>query len=343
VGHSCEGPSVAVDRTQAGNFLLAWQGNVNDPSTYPVWSGFARGFNSSLATVKNDFRVDLAGRSPPATRGPYSDWFALAWADNRGLVTPTQARRSRPRRDGRSGLRLVSPAKLPRVRDPWYGSAVTRSALSVRRPRLMTLEEWADLDEDAEGELVDGVLEEEEMPSLLHELVVAWLIGILRVWVRRRKGFVTGSETKIAVGARRGRKPDVALFLHGALPPVDAALIRTPPHLVVEVASPRPRDMRRDRIDKLADYARTGIRYYWIVDPQLRVVEIFELAPNGRYQVALNVGHGRLAVPGCAGLVLDVDALWDELDEAMSEDPGSRRGRNARKRTAVVKTTPKRP
>jgi len=30
----------------------------------------------------------------------------------------------------------------------------------------MTLEEWADLPEDEEGELVDGRLEEEEMPGL---------------------------------------------------------------------------------------------------------------------------------------------------------------------------------
>ena len=41
--------------------------------------------------------------------------------------------------------------------------------------RAMTLEEWAALDEEVEGELVDGILEEEEMPSFLHEIVVAWL------------------------------------------------------------------------------------------------------------------------------------------------------------------------
>ena len=39
----------------------------------------------------------------------------------------------------------------------------------------MTLEEWAAMPEDDEGELVDGVLVEEEMPDLTHETVVAWL------------------------------------------------------------------------------------------------------------------------------------------------------------------------
>ena len=60
----------------------------------------------------------------------------------------------------------------------------------------MSLEEWAALDDDVEGELVDGVLEEEEMPTVLHELVVAWVFATLRTWARRRRGFVFGSETK---------------------------------------------------------------------------------------------------------------------------------------------------
>jgi len=36
--------------------------------------------------------------------------------------------------------------------------------------------------------------------------------GGLSPWARRRRGFVSGSETKLAVAPRRGRKPDLALF-----------------------------------------------------------------------------------------------------------------------------------
>jgi hypothetical protein len=45
--------------------------------------------------------------------------------------------------------------------------------------RALTLAEWGALDEDEPGELVDGVLVEEEVPDYVHELVVAWLIGVL--------------------------------------------------------------------------------------------------------------------------------------------------------------------
>lgn len=180
----------------------------------------------------------------------------------------------------------------------------------------MTIEEWAALDEDVEGELVDGVLEEEEMPSVLHETIVLWLGAILRVWAGRRRGLATGSEAKIAIGPRRGRKPDLSVFLPPSLPALSDTLVRVAPHLVVEIASPRPRDVRRDRIDKLADYARAGVRYYCIVDPQLRSLEVYELGRDGRYTVALSATHGRVRVPGCPGLVLDLTALWGEVDEA---------------------------
>src|SRR5438128_2264029 len=160
------------------------------------------------------------------------------------------------------------------------------------------------------------MLEQEEMPTFLHELVVTWIAAALRNWVRRCHGFVVGSETKLAVAPRRGRKPDLALFLPGALPALPDALIRVSPHLVVEVESPRPRDVHRDRVDKLTDYARAGIRLYAIVDPQLRTVEVYELGRDGRYAVACVAGRGRVRVPGCPGLVLNLDALWKEVDEA---------------------------
>jgi Uma2 family endonuclease len=187
---------------------------------------------------------------------------------------------------------------------------------AIPQPKPMTIEEWGDLDEDVEGELVDGFLEEEEMATFLHELVVMWLARTLGSWARRRHGYIAGSEAKIAVGARRGRKPDLSVYLHGKVPALADSLIRIPPHVVVEVISPRPRDARRDRVEKIGDYARAGIGYYWILDPQLRTLEVLELEASAQYRVALARSRGKCRIPGCPGLLLNLDDLWAEIDDA---------------------------
>jgi hypothetical protein len=74
----------------------------------------------------------------------------------------------------------------------------------------LTLEQWAALDEDVEGELVDGELVQEELPSVLHEAIAAWLLTVLRLWVHPRGGIAFGAELKLALSKQRGRKADIS-------------------------------------------------------------------------------------------------------------------------------------
>jgi Uma2 family endonuclease len=192
-------------------------------------------------------------------------------------------------------------------------------------PSAMSIDEWAAMPEDDPGELVDGYLQEEEMPGLLHEIVVAWLFSTLRSWVAPRDGLVFGSEAKFAVAARRGRKPDLTMYLPGHPPLPRYGAVRVPPDVAVEIVTPTPRDVRRDRVEKFDDYAAFGVRYYWIVDPEQQTLEIFELGADGRYVRALGATGGILtAVPGCEGLVLAVDELWREAEKLAAAEPASR-------------------
>ena len=194
----------------------------------------------------------------------------------------------------------------------------------MSEPRLLhrelTLEEWAELPEDEPGELVDGRLEEEEMPSGVHELVGGWFVQMLSNWLVPRGGFVLTCDAKYAVAPRRGRKPDVSVYLPGrARTSLRASLLRKPPSIAVEIVTPTPRDVRRDRIEKSKDYAAAGVSWYWLVDPEARTMEVLELGADGRYTLAAAATAGHLVVPGCEGLSLDLDALWAHVDRWIEE------------------------
>lgn len=201
--------------------------------------------------------------------------------------------------------RMTEPARL---------ELVDRS-----RIRPITEAEWISLPEDDAGELVDGWLVEEEVPDAIHEVLIAALVQLFRNWIAPR-GVVMGSEAKFSL-LGRGRKPDVSVFLPGQPFPPRRGVIRVPPHLVVEIVSPTPRDGRRDRVEKFDEYAAFGVPYYWLVDPELRSVEIFERDPAGRYARLIGRSSGSIEeVPGCPGLSLDIDQLWAAADQLPAED-----------------------
>jgi Uma2 family endonuclease len=188
--------------------------------------------------------------------------------------------------------------------------------------RPISIADWEAMPEDEPGELVDGRLEEEEMSSFVHELVVVALITMFKVWLAGRGGFVFGSDAKFALKPTRGRKPDLSVFLPGGRKPPPRGACRIPPDILVEVVSPTPRDGRRDRVEKLKEYAAFGVRWYGIVEPELRSVQILELGPDSRYTYAASATDGTIEVPGCDGLSLDLDALWKEADLLEASEDG---------------------
>lgn len=172
--------------------------------------------------------------------------------------------------------------------------------------------------EDEPGELVEGVLVEEEDVGALHESVVAWLVFIIRSWLGTR-GRVLASDAKFAVTDRSGRKADVTVYFTRPKLPAHS-VIRTPPDIAIEIISPRPKDRRRDRLEKLVEYAAFGIRYYWLIDPEVRTLEVLERTPRGTYTIALSASAGAVSIPGCEGLLLDLDSLWAEVDDLMGDE-----------------------
>jgi Uma2 family endonuclease len=174
-----------------------------------------------------------------------------------------------------------------------------------------TWEDFLALPDDDRRELVDGELVELEVSTDPHEHIVARVIFFLTLWGRPRRARVHGSNYKIRISARRGFFPDVQLYLaDNPARGQKQGLEHGHPDLVVEVISPGTG--RVDRLLKRDAYAGLGVPEYWIIDPELRMLERLILR-DGLYAIA--EGHSDDATfrpASFKGLEIPLAELWEE-------------------------------
>ncbi len=90
-------------------------------------------------------------------------------------------------------------------------------------------------------------------------------------------------------------------------------------------STPEPRDRRRDRIEKLREYAAFRVRWYWLIDPEARSLEILKLGDDGHYAPAvgtrlINFAIERQRHDGFIGRA----ALLARLDQLLIEERADR-------------------
>jgi len=147
------------------------------------------------------------------------------------------------------------------------------------------------------AELVDGRLEILPMPTLKHQRILRWLLGMFE------GAAPVGSITLFAPLPTRLfpgtiREPDLLYIAPENAPGPD---VDYPTHidLALEIVSPGKDARQRDYEDKRVDYARAGISEYWIVDPLENQVTVLVL------QDSIYTEHGVFRIGDVAsGLLL---------------------------------------
>lgn len=175
-----------------------------------------------------------------------------------------------------------------------------------------TKSSWEDflaLPDNDRRELIDGELIEVEVPTKLHEYIVAEILMLLRLWSKTNGGVALASGYKVQISEVRGVMPDVQYF--GPANPASRSLEdedNARPDLAVEVISPSSRTY--DQATKLEWYADIGVSEYWLVDPDARTLQRFQLGED-RYTVAEALRGDAVFKPDTfPGLLIPLADLW---------------------------------
>lgn len=150
-------------------------------------------------------------------------------------------------------------------------------------------------------------------PNLWHQSVSSNLHSILGPFVREhRLGRVFSAPVDVLLSDHDVAQPDL-VFISNERPEAleDPRYIQGAPDLAIEILSPSSR--RNDEIVKRHRYEELGVREYWIVDPQQRMVRVFRRVGE-RFAVPeeFSAEQGEVLItPLLQGLEIPVGSLFE--------------------------------
>ncbi len=150
---------------------------------------------------------------------------------------------------------------------------------------------------------------EPSMPTLEHGEVIAALIAALRPYVLSQGlGRVFAPQTTYHLPGIPARDPDASFIRRERLPKDPNVDPDMPPDVAVEVVS------RTDTFGavnlKVTQYLDVGVRMVWLINPDLRTVDVYQPGePSRRF----NAGDTLAGDPVIPGFALPVSELftWD--------------------------------
>ncbi len=142
--------------------------------------------------------------------------------------------------------------------------------------------------EDERWEIIDGVAYMQAAPTPTHQ-------EILMELARQIANYLTGKPCKVYPapfcvrltkdderkneGITKVVEPDITVVCDKSK--IDEKGCNGAPDMIIEIISPS--STKRDRFIKFNAYEKAGIKEYWIVEPDVKIVSVFVLQHNGSY------------------------------------------------------------
>lgn len=169
-----------------------------------------------------------------------------------------------------------------------------------------TSRDYEQLAEGAPYQLIDGELVMTPSPNFEHQDILLNLAVQLRSFVVQQKfGTVVIAPMDVQLTDTEVYQPDI-IYVSDKRKGIIQERIKGTPDLIIEVLSPS--NAYYDLVHKKNVYEATGVREYWIVDPQEKSIEVYE---NVDRQFRL---HGKAKQTGMVGSKL-LEGFSVNLDE----------------------------
>jgi len=148
----------------------------------------------------------------------------------------------------------------------------------------VTYDIYAAMPDDGQRyEVIDGVLEMmSPSPTATHQ-GISVIMSFELVRSCNSDYMIYAAPLDLILSKTNTIQPDLMMIHRSRLHIVTPRGVEGLPDLVVEILSPGSR--KRDKVKKMAVYEKHAVPEYWVVDPQARTLEQYQLNDGGQYEL----------------------------------------------------------
>lgn len=146
----------------------------------------------------------------------------------------------------------------------------------ISKLQILTVADWEAMPhgDGNRYEIIEGELFVSCSPGLTHERVLVNLLLLIGNFLKTSPVGEVVLNVGVILSKSNAVIPDVIVFLNEQRDKIISDdRIKGPPALVIEILSPGPTNIRRDRVTKLQLYDKHDVSEYWIVDPPNMTLE----------------------------------------------------------------------
>ncbi|HAA81038.1 MAG: hypothetical protein XD65_0207 [Caldanaerobacter subterraneus] len=157
-----------------------------------------------------------------------------------------------------------------------------------KREEIYTYEDYLNWPEEQRIELINGQVYLMAPPSRIHQEVSGAIYNQFYNYLKDKecKVYYAPFGVKFPSGNEKSDKeiktvvePDIVVVCDKSK--LDDEGCKGAPDLIVEITYPST--ARKDKIEKFNLYEKHGVKEYWIVEPENKIVSVFTLQENNRY------------------------------------------------------------
>ena len=208
----------------------------------------------------------------------------------------------------------------------------------AEKKKFYTYQDYITWDDDFRREIIDGVIYplygsipldgpydkriySMAAPSQNHQEILLELAVQLRNFLRgkRCKVFIAPFDVKLTQNDECVVQPDISVVCNPENLKKSINYCNGPPDFIIEILSPS--SIKKDQLFKFNRYLEAGVKEYWIVDPQNRLVKKMVLLEN-RYITQVFGDDTEIPVTVLDGCVIDIESVFGPLPELILEEGG---------------------